>query len=239
MIGPSHFCTTRWTVVLQAGDKDSPLREEALAELLQAYWYPLYGFVRRQGYNAHVAEDLLQGFIARLLEKDSLRGVREGQGRFRSFLLVCLRNYLASEVERNKALKRGGSSRILSLDFEAADARYQREPSHDVTAERLFERDWALGVIEQTFCRLAAEWNEAGKTQQFAALSKYLVATETVPSYASAAADLGMSEGAVKTAVHRLRGRFRELLCEQVAATLHSDDLMEDEIHRIFAALRV
>src|SRR5829696_6358956 len=133
MTGQQHFCTTRWTVVLQAGDKDSPLREAALAELLQAYWYPLYGFIRRQGYQAEVAEDLLQGFMARLLEKDSLRNVQEGRGRFRSFMLVCLRNYLTSEAERARAAKRGGAARVLSLDFEAADQRYQIEPSHDVT----------------------------------------------------------------------------------------------------------
>jgi RNA polymerase sigma-70 factor (ECF subfamily) len=239
MTGPSHFCTTRWTMVLQAGDRNSPEREAALAELLQAYWYPLYGYIRRQGYEAHAAEDLLQGFIARLLEKDSLRDVQEGRGRFRNFLLVSLRNYLASEVERSRAQKRGGNSRVLSLDFKAADARYQCEPSHDVTADRLFERDWALGVIEQTFARLAAESSEADKGRQFAMLSKYLASTTTAPSYAEAAVELGMSEGAVKTAVHRLRAKFRERLCEQVATTLGNDDLMEDEIHRLFAALRV
>ena len=114
MTGPSHFCTTRWTMVLQAGDCDSPQREAVLAELLQAYWYPLYGFIRRQGYEAHAAEDLMQGFVARLLEKDSLRGVQQGRGRFRNFLLVSLRNYLASQVERSKAQKRGGNSRVVS-----------------------------------------------------------------------------------------------------------------------------
>jgi RNA polymerase sigma-70 factor (ECF subfamily) len=239
MTGPSHFCTTRWTMVLQAGNRDSPEREAALAELLQAYWYPLYGYIRRKGYEAHAAEDMLQGFIARLLEKDSLRGVQEGRGRFRNFLLVSLRNYLASEVERAKAQKRGGTSRVLSLDFDAADARYQCEPSHDETAERYFERDWALGVIEQTFARLAAESSEADKGQQFAVLSKYLVSASAVPSYAAAAAELGISEGAVKTAVHRLRAKFRERLCEQVATTLGNDDLIEDEIHRLFAALQM
>jgi RNA polymerase sigma-70 factor (ECF subfamily) len=239
MTGPSHFCTTQWTVVLQAGDRNSPGREAALADLLEAYWYPLYGYVRRQGYEAHTAEDLLQGFIARLLEKDSLCGVQEGRGRFRNFLLVSLRNYLASEIERSRAQKRGGSSRVLSLDFEAADVRYQCEPSHSITAEQLFERDWALGVIEQTFARLAAESSEGGKGRHFQVLSKYLVSNSAVPSYAEAAAELGMSEGAVKTAVHRLRAKFRERLCEQVGATLGNDELMEDEIRRLFAALQV
>jgi RNA polymerase sigma-70 factor (ECF subfamily) len=225
-------------MVLQAGDHNSPQREQALADLLQSYWYPLYGYVRRQGYPADRAEDLMQGFMTRLLEKDSLRNVREGRGRFRSFLLVCLRNYLTSEVERTQAQKRGGNSRILSLDFATADARYQHEPSHEMTAARLFERDWALEVIEQTFARLKAESNGNAKERQFAVLSKYLIATEASPPYSAVAAELAISEGAVKTAVHRLRARFRELLCDQVAATLDSDDLLEDEIHRLFAALR-
>ncbi len=239
MTGPTHFCTTRWTVVLQAGDRDSAVRDAALAELLEAYWYPLYGFIRRQGYNQHEAEDLLQGFMARLLEKNSLSHVQEGRGRFRNFLLVCLRNYLAGEVERTSAAKRGGGRRPVSLDFRAADARFAHEPAHELTAQRQFERDWAVELIGQVFSRLAADWNSAGKEKQFAVLSKYLVGAEPTPSYASAAEELGMSEGAVKTAVHRLRGQFRELLCEQVAATLDRDDLLEDEIRRLFSALRV
>lgn len=235
----SSFCTTRWTVVLQAADSNSPERERALAELLQSYWFPLYGYIRRQGYQAAAAEDLLQGFIARLLEKDSLRNVRGGQGRFRNFLLVALRNYLASEAERAHAQKRGGNNRNLSLDFQAADTRYQIEPSHSLTADRLFERDWALDVIEQTFARLTDEWYKAGKQRQFAVLSRYLVPTNTAPLYSAAATELGASEGAVKTAVHRLRGQFRQFLCEQVATTLGNDDLLEDEIRRLFAALSV
>ena len=237
MTGARHFCTTRWTIVLQAGDSDSPARQAALGELLEAYWYPLYGFIRRQGYDASVAEDLMQGFMTRLLEKDSLRNVREGQGRFRSFLLVCLRNYLASESERARAQKRGGNAKVFSLDFQAADARYQNEPSHGVTADRLFERNWALDVIEQSYGRLQADWLAAGKSRQFAVLSKYLIDSGGAPPYACAAAELGASEGAVKTAVHRLRAQFREILCGQVAGTLGNDDLMEDEIHRLFAAL--
>ena len=127
----------------------------------------------------------------------------------------------------------------MSIDYQAADARFAHEPAHELTAQRQFERDWALEIISQAFTRLAAEWKSAGKTKQFAALSKYLVGTEPAPSYAAAAEKLGMSEGAVKTAVHRLRGQFREALCEQVAATLDRDDLLEDEIRRLFSALRV
>lgn len=239
MPGPRHFCTTRWTVVLQAGDRNSAESAAALAELLESYWYPLYGFIRRQGYGEHEAEDLLQGFIARLLEKDSLSHVQQGRGRFRNFLLVCLRNYLAGEVERATAAKRGGGSRPVSIDFQAADTRYTHEPAHKLTADRQFERDWALELIRQAFARLASEWKSAGKESQFAALSKYLLGAEPAPTYAKAAERLGMSEGAVKTAVHRLRGQFRELLCEQVAGTLDRDDLLEDEIRRLFSALRV
>jgi RNA polymerase sigma-70 factor (ECF subfamily) len=224
-------------MVLQAGDRDSPFREAALAELLQSYWYPLYGYIRRQGYDANTAEDLLQAFLASVLERDSFRGVQQGQGRFRNFLLVCLRNFLASEVERAKALKRGGNLRIGSLDFATADARYSLEPSHNVTAERLFERDWAQGIIEQTFTSLADDWARSGKERQFQTLSRYLIAAEPAQSYAAAAAELRTTEGAVKTAVHRLRAQFRELLCQQVIATIGNDDLLEDEIRHLFSAL--
>ena len=127
----------------------------------------------------------------------------------------------------------------MSLDFEGADARYQLEPSHDLTAERLFERDWALGIIEKTFATLSGQWTQAGKVKQFEVLSKYLVAAQSAPTYADAAAQLGVSEGAVKTAVHRLRAQFRELLCEQVMSTLGNDDLLEDEIRLLFSALSV
>jgi RNA polymerase sigma-70 factor (ECF subfamily) len=226
-------------MVLQAGDRDSPFREAALAELLQSYWYPLYSYIRRQGYGANTAEDLLQAFLASVLEKDSFRGVEQGQGRFRNFLLVCLRNFLASEVERAKALKRGGHLRVVSLDFATADARFSPEPSHNVTAERLFERDWAQGIIEQTFASLAGDWARSGKERQFQTLSRYLIAAEPAQPYAVAATELGMTEVAVKTAVHRLGARFRELLCQQVIAAIGNDDLLEDEIRHLFSALSV
>jgi RNA polymerase sigma-70 factor (ECF subfamily) len=226
-------------MVLQAGDQNSPFRQQALADLLQAYWYPLYGYIRRQGYQADAAEDLLQAFMANILEKNSFRSVREGQGRFRNFILVCLRNFLASESERTRALKRGGNAQTLSLDFNDANARYQLEPSHNVTAERLFERDWALDIIEKAFARLAADWAQSGKQLQFQVLSKYLSATRPAPSYAEAAAQLGATEGAVKTAVHRLRGQFRQILCDEVFTTLGNDDLLEDEIRHLFSALAV
>jgi len=226
-------------MVLQAGDPNSPVRQQALSELLQSYWYPLYGFIRRQGRDAVEAEDLLQDFVTRLLEKDLLQGVREGQGRFRNFLLVCLRNYMTDEASRSGALKRGGGVRKLSLDFESAGVRYRSEPSHEATAERLSERDWALELIQQTFGRLSAEWESQGKSRHFTALSKFLIGSSTDATYAATGVELGMSEGAVKTAVHRLRGRFRQLLCEQVSATLSSDELLEDEIRRLFAALGV
>jgi RNA polymerase sigma-70 factor (ECF subfamily) len=226
-------------MVFQAGDPSSPARDEAFAELLRLYWYPLYAFIRRQGHNAHQAEDLLQSFLARLLENESLQQVRQGQGRFRNFLLVCLRNYMTNEAERANAQKRGGGKRTLSLDFESADSRFQFEPAHQVTAERLFERDWALELIQNTFSQLSCEWRGQGKSHQFDALSKFLVGTAEGVTYAAAGRELGMSEGAVKTAVHRLRARFRQVLCEQVSATLADDELLDDEIRRLFEALSV
>jgi RNA polymerase sigma-70 factor (ECF subfamily) len=238
MLASPRFHQTPWTVVLLASGPNSPKREKALAELMEMYWYPLFAFLRRQGHAIQEAEDLLQGFIARLLEKDLLRGVQEGHGRFRNFLLICLRNFLVNEAERQRAEKRGGGRKPLSFDVEAADARIRLEPAHDMSPQRLFERDWARGLIEQTYARLAEAWSTAGKQTTFAALSKYLVGREGSLPYADEAARLGMTEGAVKTAVHRLRAQFRRILCEQVAATLDRDDLLEDEIRRLFAALR-
>jgi RNA polymerase sigma-70 factor (ECF subfamily) len=239
MVNSPQFQTTRWTVVLQAADRRSPEHRAAMAAMLQSYWYPLFVFIRRQGYDVHQAEDLLQGFLARLLEKELLRNVGEGHGRFRNFLLVCLRRYLANEAEREQAQKRGGEAATLSFDFAAADARYQHEPADELTPQRQFERDWAVELLEKTFRRLAESWSAAGKQASFLALKDFLIAPREGASYAATAERLGMTEGAVKTAVHRLRAQFRQILCDEVAATLDRDELLEDEIRRLFSALRV
>jgi RNA polymerase sigma factor (sigma-70 family) len=235
--GGRHFVTTPWTVVLAAARGADARQREALGELVSQYWQPLYGFIRRQGHAAHDAEDLLQGFLTRVVEKESLRRAAPGHGRFRNFLLVCLRHYLANESERARALKRGGAVRAWSLDVAGAEAALGREAADELTPQRRFDRDWAVEVLEQTMGRLAESWAEAGKAKQFAALAPYLSGAGETASYAEAATRLGSSEGAVKTAVYRLRQEFRRLLCEQVAATLDRGELLEDEIRRLFAAL--
>src|SRR3954463_13709826 len=166
--------TTHWSGVPAAAGGASPEGERALATLCKTYWYPLYAFVRRQGHAAHEAEDLTQEFFARILEKQYLDGVGPEKGRFRTFLLVCLRRFLANEWDRRRALKRGGGKAALSIDFADADARYRLEPSHDITPERLFDRRWALTLLEQVLAGLAEEMKRAGKDELFDALRVYL-----------------------------------------------------------------
>jgi RNA polymerase sigma factor (sigma-70 family) len=235
---PIRFQTTRWTLVLRAADRHSIDGRKALAEMLELYWYPLYGYLRRQGYDSHEAEDLLQAFIARILEKDLFQDVAAGRGRFRNFLLVSLRRFAASAQERASARKRGGQSAIYSFDIHDADRRYASDPAHELTAERLFDRAWALELLHQALARLNESWETADKARVFKSLKGFLLPQRGEGSYREVADQLGMTEGAVKTAVHRLRAQFRQILCDQVAATLDRDELLEDEIHRLFAALR-
>ena len=229
--------TTHWSVILAAADGSSPESDRALATLCRTYWYPLYAFVRRQGHPAHEAEDLTQEFFARILEKQYLGGVGPEKGRFRTFLLVCLRRFLANEWDRKRALKRGGGKAALSIDFADADARYRLEPAHELTPERLFERRWALTLLEQVLAELSDEMKRAGKAELFAALKVYLAAEASAPPHAEVAAELGMSEGAVKVAVHRLRQRYRQLLRDEIARTVGDERDVDGEIGRLFAAL--
>jgi len=235
---PIRFQTTRWTLVLRAADRHSTEGQKALAEMLELYWYPLYSYLRRQGHDTHEAEDLLQAFIARILEKDLFQDVVAGRGRFRNFLLVSLRRFAASEHERANAQRRGGQSAIRSFDAQDADRRYTSDPAHEFTAERLFDRAWALELLHQSLSRLSESWQSVDKARVFKTLKAFLLPQHGEGSYKAAAEQLGMTEGAVKTAVHRLRAQFRQILCDQVAATLDRDELLEDEIHRLFAALR-
>ena len=232
-----RFMTTQWSMVLAAADGSSPESDRALALLCRTYWYPLYAFVRRQGHPAHEAEDLTQEFFARILEKQYLEGVGPEKGRFRTFLMVCLRRFLANEWDRRRALKRGGGKAALSIDFSDADARYRLEPAHDLTPERLFERRWALTLLEQVLANLAEEMQRAGKAELFDALKVYLAAQSSAPPHAEVAAKIGMSEGAVKVAVHRLRQWYRQLLRDEIAKTVGDDRDVDEEIGRLFSAL--
>jgi RNA polymerase sigma-70 factor (ECF subfamily) len=234
-----RFASTHWSVVVAARRRSSPESREALATLCRAYWYPLYAFVRRQGYSAADAQDLTQGFFARLLQKQFLAAVEREKGKFRSFLLAAMKHFLANERDRARAQKRGGGAIVSleTLDFETAESRYRREPAHNVTAERIFERRWALTLLDRVLDRLVAEYAVAGKALLFEQLKDCLTAPDSARSYAELAATLAMTEGAVKVAVHRLRRRYRELLRDEIAQTVADPREVDDEIRQLFAAL--
>ena len=232
----NYFATTHWTVVLNAGHSETTRGRDALAALCETYWYPLYAFVRRQGHSPHDAEDLTQGFFAQLLENESLAGVSREKGKFRTFLLVALKRFLANEWHRAHAHKRGGASFYVPLQGHTAETRYIAEPVEHLTAEKLYERRWALTLLERVLTRLGHEFDGAGKKELFEKLKPYLMAEKDAIPYADAAIALGMNEGAVKVAVHRLRRRFRELFRQEVAQTVATPEEINDEIRHLLSA---
>lgn len=234
---PARFATTNWSMVLAAGDAAAPQSRLALAALCQGYWYPLYAFIRRQGHAPEQSLDLTQEFFLRFLEKDFLRSVDRGKGKFRSFLLVACKHFLANERDRALAQKRGGAVKIVSIDPAEAEARYGLEPAHTATPEKLYERRWAMTLLDQVLSRLRQEFSAGGKSKLFEVLKGFLTGERTIVRYAQAAEELGMTEGSVKTVVHRLRGRYRELLREEIARTLQDSSQVDDEIRDLFAAL--
>jgi RNA polymerase sigma-70 factor (ECF subfamily) len=232
------FAATRWTLVLSAARaSETPRAAAALAELCAIYWYPLYAYVRRRNFDVHEAEDLTQEFFARLLEKNYLADVDRRKGKFRAFLLAALKHFLANQWRRTHAQKRGGTRIILSLDANTAESRYRLEPSHDLTPERLFERQWALTVLDRVLAGLQADWTAHGKEALFDRLKPFLTAQQHSAGYAQVAAELGMTEGAVKTAVHRLRRRYRELLRAEIAQTVAGPEEIDDEIRYLLSCL--
>lgn len=235
--GSAGFRTTHWSVVLAAGERSLPSAQDALARLCQEYWYPLYAHVRRRGHGAHEAQDLTQAFFARLLEKNSIQAADKERGRFRSFLLASLNNFLNNEWHRNQTARRGGGSSIISWDAQTAEERYVREPSHELTAEKIYERRWAFTLLEHVMEELRAEYSVAGKEQLFEQLQVSLSGSKGTESYAELAQKLNMSEGAVKVAVHRLRQRYGRLLRGRIAHTVGNEAEVEDELRRLFAAL--
>lgn len=236
--GPERFSATHWSVVLAAGQVASPQAEAALARLCQTYWYPLYAFIRREGHDPHEAQDLTQDFFARFLEKNYLSNVDPRKGKFRSFLLASLKHFLANEWDRRQAAKRGGGHAHIPLDELTAENLYRLEPTHDYSAERVFERRWALTLLEQTLNRLREELASAGKSALFDALKVYLTGEKAVVSQAEVAARLRMSEGAVKVAVHRLRQRYRDLIRDEIAQTVAGPAEIEEELRHLVEALR-
>jgi len=236
MVAGRRFATTRWSLVLGARDGDTVDAQEALAELCESYWFPLYAFVRRQGYRAEDAADLTQGFFAKLLEKDYLQDVRPEAGRFRSFLLASLKHFLYNEWDRRQAQKRGGRVPKISLDAELAENRYGVEPVETHTPEDLYERQWALTVLERSLGRLEAETPPA-KLPRLARLRPFLIEASHDVTYAEIGAELGLSESGVKVAVHRLRRQFGLALRQEIGQTVADPSEVDDEIRHLLTSL--
>ncbi|MBL7043979.1 MAG: sigma-70 family RNA polymerase sigma factor [Pirellulaceae bacterium] len=232
-----RFVTTHWSLVIAAGQRESPESAAALVTLCTTYWYPLYAFVRRQGYRTEDAQDLTQAFFAKLLEKNYIGDADQQRGRFRSFLLASLKRFLSNERDYARAKKRGGGRPVISLDFESAESRYNHEPADTMTAERLFERRWALTLLDQVLNRLHDEYAAAGNLPLFERLKEFLTAERRTAPYRVVAHQAGMTEGAVKVAVHRLRKRYRQLLEEEIAQTVSRADDVQDELYQLFTSL--
>jgi len=231
------FNTTHWTVVLDACGDDAAQATPALAQLCQTYWQPLYAYVRRSGHSPQDAEDLTQAFFARLLEKDYLKALRPERGKFRSFLLTVFKRFLAGERERANRQKRGGGCKIISLDCQAAEARYLAEPMDQNTPEKVFDHSWAIALLEQVISRLKLEMVAEGKAELMAELKGFLSGDDDLSSYPETARRLGMTEGTLRVNIHRLRHRYRDLLRAEIAHTVDTPEGIDDEIRRLFAAL--
>jgi RNA polymerase sigma-70 factor (ECF subfamily) len=228
---------TRWSVVLAAGSRDTAQSRVALEKLCRAYWRPIFAFVRRQGHSSPDAQDLTQEFFARLLSKNYLGAVDRARGRFRSFLLASLKHFLANEWDKAGAQKRGGHQVLIPIDAQSAETSYAFEPADGMTAEKLFERRWALTLLDQVLAALRAEYEGEGKGALFEQLKSTLTGERRTIRYAEMGERLGMSEGAVKVAVHRLRQRYRELLRAEIAETVSTPEEVESEIRALFSAL--
>lgn len=231
------FATTHWTAVLTAGRGHSPQADGALEELCRTYWYPLYAYIRRQGHSREDAQDLTQGFFAGLLEKNYLESVSSDKGKFRSFLLMAVKRFLANEWDRASRQKRGGGIQPLSLDWQDADTRYQINPADDLSPDKLYDRAWALVVLEHVITRLRDEQHAEGKAGWYETLKPFLMMGKSEIPYARAAAELKTTEGAVRVAVHRLRRRYRELLRAEITQTLANPAQADEEMQALFSAL--
>jgi RNA polymerase sigma factor (sigma-70 family) len=227
---PARFTTTHWSVVLGAGSDSESRSAEALEQLCRTYWYPLFAYARGRGLDVHAAQDVIQGFFEQLLRRGAIRGRTPDQGRFRSFLLGSLNYYMADCHDRSTAAKRGGSTPPIALDAMEAEERYRHEPVERLTPERVFERRWALTLLENVLGRLQKECEEAGRAEQFRLLRPHLFdGGEQIP-YNELAESLGVSTGTLRVTVHRFRYRCRELFHEEVAQTLQDPHEVEDEL---------
>jgi RNA polymerase sigma factor (sigma-70 family) len=232
-----RFETTQWSLVVAAGGDDSSASREALAALCRIYWYPLYAYVRRQGRSADDARDLTQAFFASLIERRDFDDLHEERGRFRAFLLASLRHFLANDDVRRQALKRGGGVALLPLPFDDAEGRYRHEPAEPATPETIFERRWALTVIDRVLADLRRDSVEAGRADEFDRLKACLLGDTPPGGYRALAAELATTEGAIKVAAHRLRRRFQAALRRHIAETVLDPAAIDDEIRYLIRAL--
>jgi RNA polymerase sigma factor (sigma-70 family) len=233
--GSSQFPTTRWTLVVAAGDPNRKEARSALVDLCEHYWYPLYAYLRRRGYPAEEAQDLTQEFFVRVLEGRYLDRVDPEKGRFRSFILTSLKFFVADEADRQRAQKRGGGA-LVPLEFSSGEERYQREPAHAETPERIFERRWALSVLDRVVERLRDEFVQHGRPEHFERLKVFLLGKPEAP-YSTLALEMNTSEGALKVAIHRLRKRYRELFRLEIADTVADPAEVESELRFLAAVL--
>jgi RNA polymerase sigma-70 factor (ECF subfamily) len=231
------FATTHWSVVLAAREADSPDSRQALDRLCHTYWYPLYAYLRRRGHSSEDAQDLTQGFFARLIQKNYPAQADRAKGKFRSFLLLTLSHFLSEERERATASKRGGGQVLLSLDTEGPEERYRLEPPDDATPEKLFERRWAQTILDQALVRLREEYALAGKEDTYAVLQAFEPGEQKTRSHAEAARRLSVSESALKSMVHRFRQRHRELVREEIAQTVTTASEIDEELRHLIAVI--
>jgi len=236
-VGPAQFATTHWSVVLAAAGQDLYERTEALEKLCRTYWYPLYAYVRRRGFGPEDAQDLTQEFFTRLLKKNYPAQADRAKGKFRSFLLLTLSHFLADEFDRATARKRGGGQVFISLDQDVAEGRYRRELAVDLSPEKLFERRWAQSVLEQALKRLRAEYENENQPEACAVLKTFEPGEQLTLSYTEAASRLGLTESALKSKIHRLRQRHRELVREEIAQTVCTAAEVDEELRHLITVL--
>jgi RNA polymerase sigma-70 factor (ECF subfamily) len=235
--GKRHFATTQWSVVLAAGDLERDEPRIAITQLCETYWYPLYAYVRRRVDNVHEAQDLTQAFFSHLLEKQVIARADRSRGRFRAFLVTALKNFIANQWKKAGAEKRGGGKAELSLDFDSGESRYQIEPSHELTAEKLYERRWVLTLLDQVLESLRIELVEAGKAEHFEQFKGALTGEATAADNQQAAEALGITPAAAKQAAYRFRKRYRQLFRAEVARTVGDESEVDDEIGRLLEVL--
>ena len=234
-----RFATTRWSVVVSAGQQSSPDSQRALESLCEVYWYPLYIYVRRRVADVNEAQDLTQAFFAELLEKNYVGSATPDRGRFRAFLLTALKHYLSKQWEKGRAQKRGGGHVPISLDYQAADSSLTIEPASGLTPEQLYDQQWAIALLGQIMERLRSESEKSARTDQFEELKGFVIGDHSGMTYAEAAVKLNMTEAAARKAASRMRKRYRELLREEIAQTVSGPEEIDDEMRNLFATLKL